>query len=191
MTLHKKIRQKLSEVSQDNILKKMQYSSLRTGRKTMKKFLACRSIYEWLRDGNYDLTYGSKTFLLKLTTALGLDGAEVVKEIEKAQERLAITEKMTDPGITAETEKDIRSIAFPVFIFAYRKGSVHFSKEEFADLSREESFEKVGKEIRRNYENNNGKLGVLGAITGYTYKHTDGKEYLFDIDGNSANDNTI
>ena len=184
MTLYEKIEQEILKQSQNELLTKMGYHSMHTGQETLKKFLESGGIYEWLKDAHYDLVYGGEMFLLKLTEVLGVSSKEVQDSIVKAQERMIRLEKMKAPYIKAQSDGDKLNIHPVISYTSFLKGSIHLDKEEFADLSEEEAFEKVSQAIRENYEKNSGKLGALGAITGYIYEHTDGKNYMFDVTGN-------
>ncbi len=192
MTLHKKITKKLQEVSHNEVLKKMGYNSPVVGEKTLQKFIDTISIYEWLKDGNFDLKYNSERFLVVLAETLEVPLNLLEKEITKAKDRIAITSRMKDPSISANTNKDSWHLPFPFPLAGQRIMSIE--KESLVGKTDNEIFEEVGSMIQKHYRKYDGEMSTLGKILDYTYNHTDGNKYIFDIDGilvGKDNDDTL
>jgi hypothetical protein len=101
--LHKIIKEKLAEQSQDSVIKQMGYGSLKVGRKTLKAFLNSKNIYEWLKQGHYDLKYASEPFIRKLVEALGTPRDIATVEIEKSKKRYQVLSVMKDLYLRAVT----------------------------------------------------------------------------------------
>jgi len=97
MKLHKIIKQKLLEHPQDTVIKQMGYGSLKVGSKTLKDFLNSKNVYEWLKEGHYDLKYASEPFVWKLVEVLGIPTDIASTDIEKAKKRYQTLSVMKDP----------------------------------------------------------------------------------------------
>jgi len=52
----------------------------------------------------------------------------------------------------------------------------------------DEMFETISTVVKNHYNENDGKLNLWGDIVSYNYHHYDGKQYVFDKDGNIIND---
>ena len=87
MTLHKQITQKLEQVSHDEVLRDMGYHNLKTGHKTLQKFLDTSTIYLWLKTGNFDMRYDPQIVTIKSNIS--------AKEIEKAPKPISSTRAAT------------------------------------------------------------------------------------------------
>lgn len=183
MKLHKHSKQKLSKLSQDDVIKKMGYSSLKVGRKTLKAFLNSKNVYEWLKQGYYDLKYTSEPFVWKLIKVLGIPRDIAYADIEKAKKRCQALSGMKDPYLRAETnfQRNRQSIFSLMFGSARSRMPIH--KESLVYKTDKDIFQNVGKMIRKHYVEYKGELPVLGKITHYLYDHSDGITYKFTIEG--------
>ena len=184
MKLHKEIKQKLTEQSQDIVIKQMGYSSLKVGRKTLKAFLNSKNVYEWLKEGHYDLKYASEPFVWKLVEVLDISPNMANADIEKAKKRYRILSAMKDPYLRAEANIDRSRHSFFAFMLGSSKSRIDIDKESLVYKTDEAIFISVGQKIKKHYKEYKGELPVLGKITHYSYDHTDGKTYRFTIDGN-------
>ena len=184
MKLHKEIKQKLTEQSQDIVIKQMGYSSLKVGRKTLKAFLNSKNVYEWFKEGHYDLKYASEPFVWKLVEVLDIPLDLARADIEKAKKRYRAFSLMKDPYLRAEANIDRSRHSFFAFMLGSSKSRIDIDKESLVYKTDEAIFISVGQKIKKHYKEYKGELPVLGKITHYSYDHTDGKTYRFTIDGN-------
>ena len=189
MKLHKKIKQKLTEQSQDIVIKQMDYSSLKVGHKTLKDFLNSKNVYEWLKEGHYDLKYASEPFVWKLVEVLDISLNIASTDIEKAKKRYRTLSAMKDPYLRAETNFRRNGEFIFALMFASAKSRISIHKESLVYKSDEDIFKKIGKKIRNHYTEYKGELPIFGKIKYYRYDHTDGKTYRFTIDGKLFNEN--
>jgi len=181
--LDKKIRERLSEISQDSVIREMGYGSMKIGAKTLKTFLNTNSVYVWLKNGHYDMRYSSEPFVWRLVEVLdiSLDIASV--DIAKAKKRYNLISMMKSPYIQAETNFKRRGESIFALSWAFAKGRIDIDKESCIYRSDEEIFDHIGVKVRRHYARYQGGLPIFGNIIYYIYNHTDGKRYLFDYDG--------
>jgi len=189
MKLHKIIKKKLAKSAHDVVIKQMDYGSLKVGRKTLKAFLNTKNVYEWLREGHYDLKYASEPFIWKLVEVLDISFDIAKADIEKAKKRYRRLSAMKDPYLRAETNFRRNGEFIFALIFAAAKSRISIHKESLVYKSDEEIFRSVGQKIKKHYVEYKGELPVLGKITHYLYDHTDGKTYRFTIDGKLFNEN--
>ena len=189
MKLHKIIKQKLSESSVDTVIKQMGYSSLKVGRKTLKAFLNSKNVYEWLKEGHYDLKYASEPFVWKLVEVLDISLDIARADIEKAKKRYRSLSAMKDPYLRAETNFRRNGEFIFALMFASAKSRISIHKESLVYKNDEDIFKQIGKKIRNHYKEYKGDLPIFGKIKYYCYDHTDGKTYRFNIDGKLFNEN--
>jgi len=184
MKLYKEIKQKLTEQSQDIVIKQMGYSSLKVGRKTLKAFLNAKNVYEWLKEGHYDLKYASEPFVWKLVEVLDISLDIARADIEKAKKRYSAFSLMKDPYLRVEANIDRSRHSFFAFMLGSSKGRINMHKESLVYKTDEEIFKSIGKKIKKHYKEYKDELPVLGKIEYYLYDHIDSKTYRFTIDGN-------
>jgi hypothetical protein len=183
MKLHKIIKQKLTEQSQDSVIKQMGYSSLKVGSKTLKAFLNTKNVYVWLKEGHYDLKYTSEPFVWKLVEVLDISLDIAREDIEKAKQRYRILAEMKHVYLRAETNFRRNGGFMLARMVASAKGRIPIHKESLVYQSDEDTFQKLGKMIRKHYKAYKGELPVFGKITHYLYDHTDGNVYNFSVKG--------
>jgi cobalamin-dependent methionine synthase I len=167
----------------------MGYSSLKVGSKTLKAFLNTKNVYEWLKEGYYDLKYASEPFVWKLVEVLGIPLDIASADIEKAKKRYQTLSLMKDPYLRVEVNIDSSRVSFFSAMLAFSKGRIEIHKESLVYRSHEEIFMKVGELVRKHYRESKGELPVFGKITHYLYDHIDGNRYRFTIDGKLINEN--
>jgi len=189
MKLHKIIKKKLAESSHDVVTKQMDYGSLKVGRKTLKAFLNTKNVYEWLKEGHYDLKYASEPFIWKLVEVLDISFDIAKADIEKAKKRYRTLSAMKDPYLRAETNFRRNGEFIFALMFASAKSRISIHKESLVYKSDEDIFKQIGKKIRNHYKEYKGELPIFGKIKYYRYDHTDGKTYRFTIDGKLFNEN--
>jgi len=188
MTLDKQITQKLEQVSHNELLITMGYHNLKTGHKTLQKFLNTDTIYLWLKIGNYDMKYDSEAFLRALLKALELPISLVKEEIQKSQKRLGCIARMKESYIFIDTH--FKRSGVSVLVLAMMEGHRHISidKELLVYKSKTEIFKEIGKIIRQHYLAHEGKLDLWGEIYTYVYHHSDDNKYIFNPDGTLSED---
>ena len=189
MKLHKIIKKKLAENSYDVVTKQMDYGSLKVGRKTIKSFLNTKNVYEWLKEGHYDLKYASEPFIWKLVEVLDISFDIAKADIEKAKKRYRTLSAMKDPYLRAETNFRRNGEFIFALIFASVKSRISVHKESLVYKSNEDIFKQIGKKIRNHYKEYKGELPIFGKIKYYLYDHTDGETYRFTIEGKYINEN--
>ncbi len=188
MTIHQQIKEKLIIHSEDEILTKMGYYNLKTGRETLQKFLDSKDIYHWLKCGNFDMKYGSRAFLEKLTEVLTLPNEAIKEEIERAKVHQDRISAMRNPSVYVDTHFKRKNE--PVFALAMMesKRRIKIDKEWVLDMNLEEVLESIGGIIREHYAGAEGKLPIWGKIYSYCYCHIDESRYIFDTEGSLAKD---
>ena len=188
MKLHKIIKQKLTEQTEDAVIEKMGYGSLKVGRKSLKAFLNTKNVYEWLKEGHYDLKYASEPFVWKLVEVLGIPNDVAAIDIDKAKKRYQVLSVLKDPYLRAET--NFRRNGQPIFALMFLSGkkSISIHKESLVYRTNKEIFKNIETLIRKHYEKYAGELPVLGKITHYLYSHTDGNTYKITTEGKLMNE---
>jgi hypothetical protein len=188
MTLHQQIVHTLKKHPHDEVLKNMGYKYLKTGEKTLQKFLGAKSIYLWLKTGNFDFYHDSMSFLRALIEALSFSSTRAEETIETSRKRLECIEKMQTPYLYIDTHFKRKSE--PLHVLAMMEGYRHIKidKELLVFKSKKECFNEVAKIIRQHYLAHKGKLKLWGNIYTYVYHHTDGKRYIFLPNGERTND---
>ncbi len=184
MKLHKLIKKKLINTHNNVVLKNMGYQSLTVGRKTLNYFLNKKNIYEWLKDGHYDLRYSSETFLLRLVKTLDIPPEDYQPEIKKAKERYRFYSKAKQPIICAETHFKRRNENIYALMLISSKKHIHISKEAFIYKDNNYIFKKVSEKIRKHFASSNGTIPIMGAIEFYTFENINGVTYKFNTKGN-------
>jgi len=183
MKLHKIIKQKLAEQPQESVIKQMGYGSVKVGRKTLKAFLNTKNVYEWLKEGHYDLKYASEPFLWKLVEVLGIPNDVANTDIDKAKKRYQALLMMKDPYLRAETNFRRKGESIFALMFLSGNSRILMHKESLVYRTDKEIFKNIGTLIQKHYEKYKGELPILGKITHYLYSHTDGNTYKFTTEG--------
>jgi len=183
MNLLYAIKQALEQTNHDELLRTMGYRNLKTGQKTLLKFLDTNSIYLWLKNGNYDMKYNSEEFLQHLLEALDLT-SEWDDELRRYKRRLdAIRTMRNRPYIFIDTH--FKRANQPIFSLAFMEGrrNIGIDKELLVFKSESEILEIIGSIVKNHYISSNGKLPLWGKIFTYIYHNTDGKKFIFNPDG--------
>jgi disulfide oxidoreductase YuzD len=188
MKLHKIIKQTLTEQSQESVIIQMGYSSLKVGCKTLKAFLNTKNVYEWLKEGHYDLKYASEPFIWKLVEVLNIPLDIAREDIEKAKKRYRTLSEMKPVYLRAEINFRRKGEFIFALMFASAKGRIAIHQESLVYQSDEDTFQRVEKLIRKHYAEYKAELPILGKITHYLYSHSDGNTYSFSAEGELLND---
>ncbi len=177
------IKQALEQTNHDELLRTMGYHNLKVGHKTLQKFLDTDNIYLWLKNGSYDMKYGSESFLEALLKALDLT-SERDDELKQYKRRLdAIRAMRNRPYIFIDT--CFKRKGEPIFVLAMLEGRrrIPIDKELLVFKSEKETLEIIGGIVKNHYISSNGKLQLWGEIFTYIYHNTDGKKIVFNPDG--------
>ena len=97
MKLHKKIKQRLSNRSMEEVIEAMDYDSQNVGLKTINTFLNTKNVYEWLKGSHYDLVHSSESFVRILAKVLDVPDKLIEKEIKEAKKRYAVYAELKTP----------------------------------------------------------------------------------------------
>jgi hypothetical protein len=188
MTLLDTIKQRLIHTSHDEVLKRVGYSNLKTGRRTLQNFLSSDTMLGWLERGSFDMHHSSSSFLLALVEALELPVDEAQKEIDKYGQRKEQIRSMKDVYIFVDT--GFKRKGQPIFILAMAESLMHIKidKAFCLDHSKEEISQHVSETIKAHYEANNGKLAVWGEIQRYVYQDAEGNETCYSVEGEVLED---
>ena len=189
MTLYETITQQLKKTDKVQLLKKMGYSNITNGIKTLDGFLNANSVYQWLKESHFDMKYSSEQFLRALLGELALYNSSAIEEIDSIKEKQLKITKMKIPYIYIDTHFIRKSE--PIIVLAAMEGSrrITLDKEEIVNFSLEEILKRVSLIIKEHYKSSGGKLPWWGKIETYIYCHTDSSRYLFDSDGEIIDSN--
>ena len=188
MNLIYAINQALEQTNHDELLKTMGYYNLKTGQKTLLKFINTDSIYLWLKHGNYDMKFNSEEFLQHLLKALHLTSVGNV-ELKQYNRRLdALRAMRNTPYIFIDTH--FKRASQPIFALAFMEGrrNIGIDKELLVFKSESEILEIIGSIVKNHYISSDGKLPLWGKIFTYIYHNTDGKKFIFNPDGTLSQD---
>ena len=183
MTLHKQIIGKFRYLSHDKVLRDMGYFNLKSGHKTLQKFLDTADIYIWLKKGNYDLKYSSEQFIEKLIETLDLTsiGRDELNQYYRRLDAISMMRKA--PYIFVDTH--FKRANQPIFSLGFMEGrrNIGIDKELLVFKNEKDIFETIGKIVKNHYITSNGKLPLWGKIYNYVYHDTDGKKIIFNPNG--------
>ena len=192
MNLLYAIKQSLKKTDHDEVLRTMGYRNLKTGQKTLLKFLNTDSIYLWFKNGYFDMKYNSEEFLQHLIEALDLT-SEWDDELKQYKRRLDDIRAMRNrPYVFIDTH--FKRQSEPIFVLVMLEGRrrIPIDKELLIFKSEKEIFEIIGVIVENHYISSSGKLQLWGEIFNYIYHNTDGKKFIFNPDGTlSLNQNEI
>ena len=188
MTLLDTIKERLDHTSHDEVIRKMGYINIKTGRRSLENFLASGGIQSWLEGGCFDMIHSSSSFLLALVEALELPVDEARKEIDKHSQRKEQIRNMKDVYIFVDT--GFKRKGQPIFILAMAESLRHIKidKAFCLDHSKEEILQHVSETVKAHYEANNGKLAVWGEIQRYVYQDAEGNETYYSVEGEILED---
>ena len=180
MNLLYAIKQALEQTNHDELLRTMGYHNLKTGQKTLQKFLETDDIYLFLKNGSFDMKYNSEAFLKALLKALDLTsvGKDELKQYNKRLD--AIRAMRNRPYIFIYTKGE------PTFVLAIlgsQRRIIPIDKEILVFKSEKEILEIIGNIVKNHYVLFDGKLQLWGEFFTYIYHNTDGKKFIFNTDG--------
>jgi len=191
MKLLNMIKEALSEISEEALLMNMGYNDPARSQETLQRFITTNNIYQWLKQGHYDLRYTSQEFLETLMRELDL--ISIGKdELERYHRRLdAIREMKDTPYIHVNTDLKRGERSHRTLFYMAREKYITVDKERLALKNISEILSIIGKKVRVHYVVNHGKLRIWGRIEHYLYHHSDSSEYLFDTEGTLVEEKRI
>lgn len=169
------------DIPREELLEKMGYNNLRTGQKTLQKFLKIDDVYLWLKAGYFDMKYDSESFLESLLTTLGIYDPLSKEEIQKCKVRLNAIKEMNQPYIFIDTNFNEQSLYFSWGFMVPR--TIKIDKELIIYKSKDDIFEIIGKTIKDHYCLSDGRIGLWGIIDHYDFHCAEGGVYTFDTNG--------
>ena len=183
MTLHNTIKHKVSLRDREELFVAMGYGQLRARHSWLDTLLAAKSIHYWIKRGRNDPEYGSRSFLIALGQALGIESAKIQQSIDDSSQRIRDAESLDRPYIFVDTHfvKSNQMVMAPVSLNRHRNLMLDEDDILYQEIATVQ--EKVGEIIRKHYQDNNGKLMMWGKIQTYVYHHNDGTSYQYDVDG--------
>jgi hypothetical protein len=183
MILLKTIKEKLAQNDPDTVLRKMGYRNLGHARERLKRLLQAPSLESWLKQSTFDLHYSGKEFLRKLFEALSLPAEPLEAELARIDAKEIALAKMQQPYIFVDT--NFKRQSQPIFALAMLESCrrLRIDKEEIYGKPIEKILKMVGDLVRRHYEESDGELPLWGKIHRYAYHHSDGRVFVFDMEG--------
>lgn len=175
MNLHDKVNQILTLETPNELITKMGYYNANIGEKALQHFIESKNMFTWIKLGYFDFTHDSISFANALARLLDIDISEELTKVHKDLEKIA---SMVSPYIFVDTHKKRQTR--PIYI----RRSITIEKEQILFIGEENFYLYIGGIIQSHYKDNKGYLPVWGNIEKYIYHHSDGKIYVFDINGN-------
>jgi len=183
MTLIDNIRERLTRTEPDTVLRTMGYTHPEHARERLESLLSATDIESWLHRSGYDFKYSGKEFLRKLFEALSLPTDALEAELTRIDTKTVALAKMKQPYIFVDTH--FKRAGQPVFVLGALEWLRHLlvPKEDLYSKGLNEVLEMVGAFIHRHYIENDGELQLWGVIYRYIYRHSDGRDFVFDTEG--------
>ena len=182
------IREKLKEVNRENLVRKMGYSYVPKGLKSLDLFLS-KDLLSFFESGMYDFVYTPEEFFLKLCKALQIDRDVVESDIKKIHEILSEKRAYENSYIYVNTYPTCSSAPFFARACMASRKRLKIDVYVLMFKSDEEVFKIVSDVVKDHYKKTEGKIPIWGKIKNYVYYHKDGKAYVFDTDGNLIDTN--
>lgn len=175
MNLHDKVNQVLTLENPNELITKMGYYNTKIGKKALQNFIESKDMFTWIKSGYFDFTHDSISFAKALARFVDMD---ISKELTKVNENIEKIASMHSPYIFVDTHKKRQTRQI------YIRRTITMKKEQILLIGEENFYLYIGRIIQGHYRDNKGYLPVWGNIEKYFYHHSDGKIYLFDINGN-------
>jgi hypothetical protein len=191
MDLLKEIREKAKRYDRETLLKAMGYQSSRRAGERLESLLLEPTLVSWLSHPHYDLHYSSRDFIYTLCSVLKIDRDACRISLEKAERDLAEIRELQQAYLFVNT--NFRRTTEPIFVLALVE---HLRRLKIGDAesllyqNTEQIIDKVGEQIRKHYDENEGKIAPWGEIISYTLNLKD-RRYLFNPQGELLTENDI
>jgi len=180
MNIMNLIKQVIVSKGKENVAKVIGYTK---ALQTLDKFLQRDSIFEWIHNGEYDLTYSSKEFFIKLCKVLDISDEIVQAELKQIEKKDDELRKYQNVYIFVNT--NFKRVSQPIFALAVMEGRRRIipKKEDLIFKTDKEVLEVISNIVKNHFKKTQGKLPLWGNIVNYVYHHSDGKVYIFSPDG--------
>ena len=182
MNLMKTIKNRLLQMDKKEVVKLIGYKNISKGLETLDEFLNSKDIFHWIHKGKYDFENTSKEFFIKLCKILNIPDEEVEKELNYIEAKENELRKFEGVYIFVNTPFIKRPVS-PMFALVVPR-RIYLNKEDLIFKSDEEVFKVISQIVRTHYKENKGSLPMWGKIINYVCHHSDGKAYVFDVNGN-------
>lgn len=177
------IRENLQNVERERLVKKMGYSYVPKGLKSLNLFLS-KDLLSFFESGMYDFVYTTEEFFLKLCEALQIDKKIVEKDLKKIHE--IISEKWAYENSYIYVNTYPTYCCAPFFARAFMASRLRLKIDVYILMfkSDEEVLKIVSDVIKDHFKKTKGEIPIWGKIKNYVYYHKDGEKYIFDTNGN-------
>jgi len=168
-SLKNKIHTQINKIGYNEIVIKLNYSSKEKAKKSLDKFLNTKTLYDWLKNGHYDLKYNSKTFLDKLCETTNIKDINLLSEIEVQKNKIDTLNSLETPYIISNV--DWKRTSEPIFVLSFliSKKNFNIDKEIVYGISKEKERIEILKILKKHYKKYNGVLPIFGSIKSYFY----------------------
>ncbi|MEA2091327.1 MAG: hypothetical protein U9O83_03050 [Campylobacterota bacterium] len=191
MNLHNIVKIKLETSSSEELIQKLQYSSIKRGLKTLEAFLAYENLHSWIHSGYYDFKYTAVEFYEQLAKALNISSEDINSELQKQKKYQREVDKFKNCYIFVNT--NFKRTTQPIFALAISESSrrIQIKAEKLVFKKDTEILAIVSDIVKAHYEQTQGVVGIWGKIVNYVYHHSDNKSYKFDIDAKEIENITV
>ncbi len=181
--LFHEIRERLKEVDKDELLRRMGYSQLDVGHRSLKSFLESFGLYPWIEKGNFDFKHNSESFLITLVRELGVEEEPVKEFVSWAKNRMREIAKMGDSYIFVDTNSTPSGVSGFIRACLESLRRTKIDKEFIVGQDLDQVLNYVSIRVRNHYIASHGSIRGWGIIERYIYIHHDGSKYVFDTEG--------
>ena len=191
MDIFTTIQKKVKESDRKTLIKKLGYCSEEKGDYALNELMSHDTLLSWHQRVFYDKKYTSEELVEKLAEIFMLDGDEIKKAYEEVEEYSRELDRCCKSYIFVNT--NFRRKGETIVSLALTSGLryVKFNRNAIVFKKIEEVLDIVRQLIKKHYKESGGKLDMWGIIADYKYHHYDGREYIFDTEGNLLPDKEI
>ncbi len=188
MNIQKITKDKLRNISKENLIEALEYQSFKRGLRTLTDFLEHKSLYTWIYSGHYDFKYTAIEFIKKLAIIFDIDQKEILLEIEESKILYNEVNSYCNSYIFVNT--DFKRTTQPIFALCVSEGqrNIRLEKEDLVFKSKKEVLQIISSTVLNHYKESAGEIGIWGKIKRYTYHHKDGQIYVFNCNGELIKD---
>jgi len=156
------------------------YKNSKKGYLVLSRFVKAGSIKTWLRSGMYDFKYNSEELVRTVAKVLNVP---IEEHLAVAYRRISQRRKLDDTYIEVSTEFQRRGESLLLLMSRQKQRFVRYDKECLLGKDDTSIFTAISKSIVAHYKEHQGILPTWGKIEYYIYRHSDGRRYMFDIEG--------
>lgn len=183
MALLQQIKKQLTNISNKEVVKKMGYSNIEVGIKTLQSLLDEQDIYTWLKDSHYDFRYTSKEFIKKLCHTLEISDIDYVLLLDTYAQRIKNINLEESSYVYINT--NFKRKGEPVFALALMEGRrrINIDKELLFDMNLTQAITYASEIVKTHYKENKGTLPLWGTIQNYIFNYKNQEKVSIDING--------